>query len=69
MNDKTVAVFGGALGSLLLLLRKLAAYYLFLASLLGVIVTMTHTLGVVGSTSTKDGWGPGMDRVDMELPL
>ena len=41
-----VSVFGGALGCLLLLLRKSAAYYLFLASLLGVIVTMTHTLSV-----------------------
>jgi hypothetical protein len=41
-----VAVFGGALGCLLLLLRKAAAYYLFIASLFGVIVTMAHTLGV-----------------------
>ncbi|HUT40796.1 MAG TPA: hypothetical protein VM011_05580 [Gammaproteobacteria bacterium] len=41
-----VAVFGGALGCLLLLLRKSIAYYLFIASLLGVIVTMIHTLGV-----------------------
>jgi hypothetical protein len=41
-----LAVFGGALGSLLLLLRKSAAYYLFVASLLGVIATMIHTLGV-----------------------
>ncbi len=41
-----IAVFGGALGCLLLLLRKSAAYYLFIASLLGVIVTMTHSLGV-----------------------
>jgi hypothetical protein len=41
-----MAVFGGALGCLLLLLRKSAAYYLFIASLLGVIVTMPHTLGV-----------------------
>jgi len=41
-----IAVFSGALGSLLLLLRKSAAYYLFIASLLGVIVTMIHTLGV-----------------------
>ena len=41
-----MAVFGGALGCLLLLLRKSAAYYLFVASLLGVIVTMTHALGV-----------------------
>ncbi len=41
-----IAVFGGALGSLLLLLRKSVAFYFFIASLLGVIVTMTHTLGV-----------------------
>jgi hypothetical protein len=41
-----IAVFGGALGSLLLLLKKSVAYYLFIASLLGVIVTMAHTLGV-----------------------
>jgi hypothetical protein len=41
-----VAVFGGALGCLLLLLRKLAAVYVLIASLLGVIVTMIHTLGV-----------------------
>ncbi len=41
-----IAVFGGALGCLLLLLRKSAACYLFIASLLGVIVTMIHTLGV-----------------------
>lgn len=41
-----IAVFGGALGSLLLLLKKSAAFYLFIASLLGVIVTMVHTLGV-----------------------
>ena len=41
-----MAVFGGVLGCLLLLLRKSVAYYLFMASLLGVIVTMTHTLSV-----------------------
>jgi len=45
-----IAVFGGALGCLLLLLRKSAAYYVFIASLLGVIVTNIHTLGVDGST-------------------
>ena len=44
-----IAVFGGTLGCLLLLLRKSAAYYFFIASLLGVIVTMIHTLGVAGS--------------------
>jgi hypothetical protein len=40
-----VAVFSGTLGSILLLLKKSAAYYLFIASLAGVILTMTHTLG------------------------
>src|SRR6266446_3880020 len=45
-----LSVFGGALGCLLLLLRKPAAYYLFIASLLGVIVQLIHTLGVASST-------------------
>ena len=45
-----IAVFGGALGSLLLLLRKSAAYYVFVASLLGVMVTNIHTFGMAGST-------------------
>jgi len=45
-----IAVFGGALGCLLLLLRKSAAHYLFIASLIGVVVTNIHTLGVPGST-------------------
>ena len=44
-----MAVFGGALGCLLLLLRKPAAYYLFIASLLGVIVQLIHTLGMASS--------------------
>ena len=46
-----IAVFGGALGCLLLLLRKSAAYYVFIASLLGVIVTMMHIFGVAGFSS------------------
>jgi len=41
-----IAVFSGSLGGLLLLLRKSAAFYVFIASLLGVIVTTIHTLGV-----------------------
>jgi hypothetical protein len=45
-----IAVFGGALGCLLLLLRKSAAYYLFIASLLGVTVQLIYTLGITGST-------------------
>ena len=45
-----LSVFGGALGGLLLLLRRSAAFYLFVASLLGTIVTMIHTLNVAAST-------------------
>ena len=45
-----IAVFGGALGCLLLLLRKSAAYYVFIASLFGVILTNIHTFGMAGST-------------------
>ncbi len=41
-----IAVFGGALGALLLLFRKSAAFYVFVASLLGVIATMIHALGL-----------------------
>jgi hypothetical protein len=41
-----IAVIVGALGGLLLLLRKSAATYMFIASLAGVVVTMIHTLGV-----------------------
>ena len=46
-----IAVFGGAIGCLLLLLRKSAAFYVFIASLLGVIVTMMHIFGVAGFSS------------------
>ena len=41
-----IGVFGGALGCLLLLFRKSTAFYVFIASLLGVIVTMIHTINV-----------------------
>ena len=45
-----IAVFGSALGCLLLLLKKSVAFYVFVASLLGVIVTNTHTFSVTSST-------------------
>ena len=41
-----IAVFGGAIGCLLLLFKKSFAYYLFVISLLGVIITMIHTLSI-----------------------
>jgi len=40
-----VVVFCGVIGCLLLLLKKTAAYYLFLASLLGVVVQIIPYLG------------------------
>ncbi len=42
-----LAVFGGVLGCLLLLLKRSLAIPVFALSLLGVLVTMVHTLGVV----------------------
>ncbi|MFP6836693.1 MAG: hypothetical protein VB948_11395 [Pseudomonadales bacterium] len=49
-----MAVFGGALGCILLLLRKPVALYVFIASLIGALVTMIHGLGMTGSNA-----GPG----------
>lgn len=49
-----IAVIAGALGGLLLLLRKSAATYLFIVSLVGVIATMVHTLGVDFEFSTGE---------------
>ena len=43
-----VAVFGGALGGILLLLRKSAAYYVFIASLVGAVAAQIPFLGMAG---------------------
>jgi hypothetical protein len=42
-----IAVWGRAIGCLLLLLKQSAVLYAFIASLIGVIVTMIHALGAV----------------------
>lgn len=47
-----LAVFGGAAGCLLLLLKKSVAFHVLIASLLGVVVTMIHTLGIPGLASS-----------------
>ncbi len=47
------AVFGGALGCLLLLLRKSVAFYVLIASLFGVIVSMIHIFLVTGLSSME----------------
>jgi len=44
-----IAVFGGAFGCVLLLLRKFTSFYVFVVSLIGVVATNIHTLGVTGS--------------------
>lgn len=41
-----IAVFGGTVGALLLLLRKAAATYVFVVSLLGVVVTTAYTVSI-----------------------
>ncbi len=46
-----LAVFGGAAGGLLLLLRKSAANMVFVVSLVGMVMTMLHTVNV--STNTN----------------
>lgn len=45
-----VIVFGGALGCVLMLLRKSTASYVFVVSLIGGIVTMVHTINIASST-------------------
>ena len=45
-----IGVFGGAIGGLLLLLRKSTANYFFVGSLVGIVVTMIHTINIANST-------------------
>ncbi len=51
-----IAVFGGMLGSIGLLLRKKWARLLFLISLIGIIIQMTHSLFI---SNNMDVYGPG----------
>lgn len=51
-----VAVFGGAVGSLALLLKRRFALILLTASLIGVLVQMFHVVMLSGS---MDVYGPG----------
>lgn len=48
-----IAVFGGVLAEILLLLKKSVAYYIFVASFLGALITNIHTFQV---TSAIDIW-------------
>ena len=61
-----IGVFGGAIGCLLLMFKKATAFYVFIASLLGVIVTMIHTLNVA---SSKIDFSPVEIVVMIFLPI
>jgi hypothetical protein len=61
-----IGVFGGALGCLLLLFRKPASLYVFIASLIGVMVTIIHTVDVA---SSKIDFSPGEIIVMILLPV
>jgi len=45
-----IGVILGALGCVLLLLRNSAAYYLFVVSMLGIVMTMIHTVKIASVT-------------------
>lgn len=61
-----IGVFGGAIGSILLLLRKPAALYVFVTSLLGILITMIHT-GRVATSIIK--FSPAEIVVMIVLPV
>jgi len=61
-----IGVFGGAIACLLLLFRKSTAFYIFIASLLGIIVTMIHTANVA---SSKINFSPAEIFVMILLPI
>jgi len=61
-----IGVFGGAIGCLLLLLRKSIAFYVFIISLLGIIITMIHTINVA---SSKINFSMGEIFVMILLPI
>ena len=50
----TVAIIGGTIGCVLLLLRKAGAVYLFYASLIGTIIVVAHTLSLSIDLSASD---------------
>lgn len=49
-----IAIFGGALGCVLLLLRKAIAVWLFYASLIAMIIVVAHTLSLPVDLSAAD---------------
>ena len=50
-----ISVFAGAIGGLLLLLKKSMSAYLFIASLIGSVVATVHTINVAGTVDFTGG--------------
>lgn len=61
-----VAVFAGTIGCLLLLLRKSTAYYLFIVSLIGMIV---HIASYFGNSGTDGDLGASQMILYAAMPL
>lgn len=61
-----IGVFGGALGALLLFVRKSAAFIVFFVSLIGVVLATIHTARVV---ATHDGFSVAEIFVMAVLPV
>lgn len=61
-----IAVFAGALGALVLLLRKKAAFYLFVLSFIGVVVQMINDVFMSGTTGN---YGPGEISMVILIPV
>ena len=61
-----VGVFGGVVGCLLLLFKKSHAFYIFIISLLGIMITMIHTINVATS---KINFSNGEIVVMVLLPM
>ena len=53
-----IATWGGALGSLLLLLRKGVAVPVFLISFVGMVLTTIHNFGLSNGLKVMGGVGP-----------
>ncbi len=64
-----VAVFGGALGCLLLLFRKSVSFYVFIISFLGVILSMIHIYRIAGLSSFDVWMGVLMQLIVTEFLL
>ena len=60
-----VAVFAGAIGSILLLMKKAVAAPVFLLSLIGVLVQLFYNLAIAGSTEV---YGPGEYSMMILIP-